>query len=77
MLRASPNSCPWAKLQRLLRRNSSWRYRLDALGDDLHAEAVTHVDDGAHQHRVGRIVGGVTHERLVDLERADRKLLQC
>ena len=33
-------------------------HRLDALGDDLHPEAVTHVNDGPYQHRIGRIFGG-------------------
>ncbi len=49
---------------------------LDAFGDHLHAEAVAHLDDGAHQRRVVAVGGGVAHEGLVDLQRADRELLQ-
>src|SRR5256886_14754787 len=50
--------------------------RLDALGDHFHAETAPHLDDGAHDGGVAGIVGRVAHEGLVDLERADRELLQ-
>src|ERR1700729_3098292 len=48
----------------------------DSLGDDLHAKAAAHVDDGAYDGRIARIVADVAHEGLVDLESADRELLQ-
>src|SRR5580658_10041483 len=50
--------------------------RLDALGDDFHPEAASHLDDGAHDGGIAGIVGRIAHEGLVDLQGADRKLLQ-
>src|SRR5687768_13049569 len=50
--------------------------RLHTLGDDVHLEAAPHVDDGAHDGGIALVVVDVTHERLVDLQGADRELLQ-
>ena len=50
--------------------------RLHAFGDHLEPEALPHVDDGSHERRVVGIHRQIANERLVDLERADRKLLQ-
>ena len=47
-----------------------------ALRHDFHAQAPSHVDDRAHDGRLIGIRGGVPDEGLVDLERADRELLQ-
>ena len=49
---------------------------LHALRDNVHLQASAHVDDRADDCRIVRIRGDVTHERLVDFQRADRKLLQ-
>ena len=49
---------------------------LDALGDHLEVEALAHVDDGSHDGGIVRIDRDVAHERLVDLQSADRELLQ-
>jgi hypothetical protein len=37
---------------------------------------MAHLDDGAHDGGVVGVGGRVAHEGLVDLERADRELLQ-
>jgi serine/threonine-protein kinase len=50
--------------------------RLDALGDHVEAEVLAHLDDRAHECRVLARDVRVAHEGLVDLERADRELLQ-
>src|SRR5690606_244818 len=49
---------------------------LDAFGDDLELEAVTHLNDRIDDRGVVAIDGHVAHERLIDLERADRELLK-
>jgi hypothetical protein len=48
----------------------------DAFGNDLEIEALAHVDDGAHDGGIVRVHGDVAHERLVDFQSADGKLLQ-
>src|SRR5579862_2165482 len=50
--------------------------RLDTLGHHLHAEAMAHVDDGSYQYGIRRVVGRIAYERLIDLQSADRELLQ-
>src|SRR5690606_38477442 len=49
---------------------------LDALGDARQAEARAELDDGAHDRRARRVVADAPHERPVDLEPADRQVLQ-
>jgi len=49
---------------------------LDSFRDDLQPEAAPHLDDRAHDGGVVGIGRCVGHERPVDLERADRELLQ-
>src|SRR5262245_34212100 len=50
--------------------------RLDSLGHDLELEAVSQADYREGDHRVLRIGRDVADERVVDLERVDRKALQ-
>src|SRR6202023_2548008 len=50
--------------------------RLDALCDHFHAEAAAQLDDRFHDRRVPGVFAHIAHERLVDLEGADGKLLQ-
>src|SRR6202044_2753108 len=45
------------------------------LGDHAHVQAPAHIDDGADDAGVVRIAGYVADERLVDLQRIDRKPL--
>ena len=52
------------------------RFGLDAFGDDLEPQAVRHLDDGVDDRGIVAIDGHVAHERLVDLQRVDRELLQ-
>ena len=49
---------------------------LDTFGDDFHAEAASHLDDGFHDRRIAGVLAHVAYERLVDLQRADGELLQ-
>ena len=50
--------------------------RLDTLCHDPQFEAFAHGDDGIHQQGFLRIILDILYERLVDLERIDRKTLQ-
>ena len=49
---------------------------LDAFRDHLELEAVRHVDDRVDDRRVVAVDRDVADERAVDLQRADRKLLE-
>src|SRR5688572_18843714 len=51
-------------------------FRLDALGNDIHLEATSHVNDSADDRCIVGVHGDIANERLVDLQSADRKLLQ-
>src|SRR5579872_5905140 len=46
--------------------------RLHAFRNHVHSQAAPHIDDGAHDGGIARVFGYVTHERLIDLQRADR-----
>src|SRR5213079_1799661 len=49
------------------------RVELDAFGDDGEAEGVRHVDDRAHDRRVGLVLQDIGDEGTVDLERSKRE----
>ena len=53
------------------------RFVLDAFSDNVHIEVPAHLNDRVDDRRVVRVRDNVPDERLVDLERADRELLQC
>src|SRR3990167_8237655 len=46
------------------------------LGDDLHAQALTQLDNGAHDGRVVLVFQQVLHEAFVDLDLVQRQALQ-
>ena len=48
----------------------------DALADHFQIEAMGHGDDRHGDRRVARIGGDIAYERLIELERVDRKTLQ-
>src|SRR6185369_4228339 len=50
--------------------------RLDTLGNHRQIERVAQVDDRAYDRRVVRILADVGDERLINLQRVDRKPLQ-
>ena len=49
---------------------------LDALRGDRHAKLASQVQDGFHDLRVCQFVAGATDERLIDLERLHRELIE-
>src|SRR6266851_3794732 len=51
-------------------------FGLDALGDDLEAEAMRHRDDRVRDREAARIGRDLAHERDVDLEAVDGEALQ-